>query len=323
MRNQLTIALFISALITPATLTAQSLRESCASITVPNYRAFCQNVVDAASIVQPRLGIALAGGNPVPGAASTLGMRVRTLPRIGLAARVTAAELDLPPIERVTTTSDIEFSVGSISADVSVGVFPGFSLTPNIGGFASLDVIGSIGTIPLPRGEGFDDSSPLTWAAGARVGLLRESFAAPGASISVMMRKLGDVVYGSEDLSDRDAFLSVTNYSLTTARLLVGKRILGVGLAAGAGYDRSEADLLIRVRNPLPNIFDPSRTLELHDDDRTESRASLFANASVTFLIVSAVAELGWLQGGDAIEGATNKLSRKALFGGLAIRIGI
>jgi hypothetical protein len=314
------MAVLLTLVPTYGDVSAQSLRSQCAGISRADVRTFCENVADAATIVQPRLGMALTGGNPVPGTASTLGNRLRTLPRMSIALRVTAAELDLPPIERVTTRNTIEFAVGSIAADASVGVFPGFSLTPDIGGFASLDLLGSIGTIPLPRGEGFDDSSPFTWAAGARLGLLRESFAAPGASVSVMVRRLGDFAYGSANLTDRDAHFNVSDYAVTSWRGVVGKRLLGVGLVAGVGYDRSSADLFARVRDP--DVLNPSRTRELRESDVSESRASLFGNASVNFLAFSAVAEIGFQQGGDAIEDATDKLGRSALFGGLAIRVG-
>src|SRR5688572_24630681 len=66
---------------------AQTLREQCAPASRADVLAFCQDVADASAILQPRLGIAVSGGNPVPGTASTMGMRIGTLPRVGIGIR--------------------------------------------------------------------------------------------------------------------------------------------------------------------------------------------------------------------------------------------
>ena len=304
---------------------AQGLRQECEVVQNSNYRLLCQNVADALEIVQPRLGIVLSGGNPVPWTASTLGMRLGSLPRLSLAARVTAAPIDLPAIERAASDSDVEFGVASIAADASVGVFPGFALGPTVGGFGALDVLGSVGMVPLPGDEGFQDKSPFTWAAGARLGLLRESFTAPGVSLSAMYRALGDISYGNVETGliggEGDTFFRVSEYYVTSLRGVVGKRLLGFGLTAGAGYDWYRGDVLIRVRDP--SLTTPNRIREIQQDGVKTNRTSLFANASYTFLLVSVVAEGGWQQGGDAVVGATDKLEKSALFGGIAIRIGL
>ena len=299
---------------------AQTLREQCASAST-QVRDFCENVADAATIMQPRLGIALSGGNPVPGTASTMGMRIGTLPRISLGLRVSAAQVDLPPVERVNNTRDVTFPVGSIDADISVGLFSGFTVAPTMGGLGAIDLLGSVGIIPLPSGEGFDDSSPVTWALGARAGILRESFTAPGVSVSAMYRRLDDLLYGSESLSDRDAFFTVSDYDVMSFRATAGKRLFGFGLTVGAGYDRYSADIAGSVRDP--NVANPANTVTLRQDGLETSRMSYFGNVSFTLLILNMSAEAGWQQGGDAIDGATDKLQKGALFGGIAIRIAI
>jgi hypothetical protein len=200
-------------------------------------------------------------------------------------------------------------------------VFPGFSIASTIAGFLSLDALGSIGTIPLPRGEGFDDSSPITWSAGARIGLLRESFTAPGVSVSAMYRALGDVTYGSETLNDRDAFFRVSDYRMTAVRGTVGKRFLGFGLTAGIAYDNVSADLTGTVRDP--GVLAPTRLLTIMEENRKTDRIAYFGNASFTFLVLSLVAEIGWQQGGNAITDATPLLEKSALFGSIALRLGI
>jgi hypothetical protein len=312
----------VSALLVAGDLPAQTLREQCArDAASAQTREFCGYVADAAVIIQPRAGIAMSGGNPVPGSASTMGMRLGSLPRVSLGLRVTAASVGLPPVESVGGTSDITFPVGSIAIDGSVGIYPGLSLLPTVGGFGALDLLGSVGIMPLPTGEGFDIGSAGTWALGARVGVLRESFTAPGLSIDVIYRSIGEVAYGSADLADRDAFIRVAGYRATSLRGTVGKRLLGFGLTGGVARDWYRADVSARVRDA--SIADPSRVLELRQTGLSTSRTAVFGNASLTMLILNLAAELGWQQGGPAVEGASDRLEKGGLFGGIAVRVAI
>lgn len=300
---------------------AQQLRSQCASASRAEVRVFCENIADASAILQPRIGIVLSGGNPVPGTASTLGMRLGTLPRISLGGRVTAAHADLPAIERLTSTSDVKFPVGAISVDASVGIFSGLSVLPTVGGLGSIDLLLSAGTIPLSRGEGFDDDAPFSWAAGARLGLLRESFTAPGVSVSGMYRSIGDITYGDPALADRDAFVEINDLRVISLRATAGKRLLGFGLTAGAGYDRYTSDVSATVRDAT--VLQPTRVLEISESGISDSRASVFGNASFTLLILNLAAEIGWQDGAKPATGASPKLEKRGLFGGLAVRLAI
>lgn len=299
---------------------AQQLREQCADATAL-YRPFCENVADAVLITQPRIGMALTGGNPVPGTASTLGMRIRSTPRIGIGLRVTAATVDLPPVQRRTTDRDVDFPLGSVLLDVTVGLYQGMSLAPTVGGFGSVDLLASVSVLPLPSGEGFDDTSPASWALGARVGVLRESFTAPGVSVSAMYRRLGNVTFGSVELVDTDAYFRMSDYSVTSLRGVVGKRVLGIGLTGGAGYDRYSSAVTGRVRDP--RVAAPDNQVQLAADPLKQNRTSLFGNVSFTLLILNMAAELGWQTGGDGIEDATDKLENRGVFGGLAVRVAL
>jgi hypothetical protein len=298
-----------------------TLRAQCAAASRPQVREFCEAVADATVILQPRVGIALSGGNPVPGTASTLGMRLGALPRASLGLRVTAAAIELPPVDRVGQQSHLRFPVGSISADGSLGIYQGMALLPTVGGFGSVDVLGSVGVMPLPRGEGFDNGAVPTWALGARLGVLRESFTAPGVSIDFMYRSLGDVSYGSPDLRDRDAFLKLSGYHVTSVRGTAGKRVFGFGATAGVAYDRYRAGVTGRVVDA--GLLQPDRVLELSDSRVLSNRTSWFANASLTLLILNLAAEAGWQRGGAAPPGATNLIGKGAPFGGIAVRLAI
>ncbi|HEX2165613.1 MAG TPA: hypothetical protein VHG09_00125 [Longimicrobiales bacterium] len=273
------------------------------------FEEICE-VADAAVTVPARLAITAAGGNPVPGTASTLGMRVPGSPRWSIALRGTVARAQLPPVGG----SDLAATFWSIGADASIGLFNGFMLLPTIGGFGSVDALASAGLLRVPEGDGFETDSPLTWALGARVGILRESFTAPGVSVSAMFRSLPDLDYA------RDSTVSFANdaQSVMTYRATVGKRILGLGLTAGIAHDRGSSEVSGR-------LVDQGWLLE-HDIGPGEvsfNRTSFFGNVSYTLLILNMAAELGWQEDGDRPAGAHEDTGKGGLFGGIAVRLAI
>ena len=312
-RAAATAGLCLAALVVPPDARAQSLREQC-SVVQGGVVPYCAGVADAAAIMQARVGIAAAGGNPVPGTASTLGMRLGSTPRVGLGLRITAARANAPPVDRVGSSGDFGFTAASVSLDGSVGLFHGVRLAPTVGGFGSVDLLGSLGVVPLPGGSDFPDSGPFTWAAGVRVGLLRESFTAPGVSVSALYRSMGALSRGDRDVTRTDAFIGLDGQSMTSLRAVAGKRILGVGITGGVGHDRYRSDATVRIR-------DGSATRELREEGLAQSRTSVFGSGSLTYMILNLSAELGWQAGGDAAGGA--KLERGGLFGGVAARLAI
>src|SRR5690606_2935207 len=86
--------------------------------------------------------------------------------------------------------------IGSLALDGAAGVFRGFSPLPTVGGVGSLDVLAGIGLVFPPTGAGFRGGSKGTWALGARLGILRESFTFPGVSVTGMYRRFGRVQIG-------------------------------------------------------------------------------------------------------------------------------
>jgi hypothetical protein len=317
----------IGMLAAPASVSAQgTFTAQCqAQSTQTQVRTFCERVGQAIDIVEPRLGIALTGGNPVPGTASTLGMRLGSVPRFSIGLRASAALAELPPIEEVNGGDDLTFPVPSLNADASVGVFSGFSVLPTVGGLGSVDVLASAGIIPLPKGEGFSESSPKTWSVGARVGLLRESFTAPGISVSGMYRRLGDLSYGDSTFQSRDAFFALDDYSVWSFRAAISKRIplIGFGATVGAGLDKYDAAARLAVHDP--SLLTNS-TLSLSTEHMKTDRKSAFANLSWTLLLVNIVGEVGWQEGGEGLPDAsipTDKLEKAGYFGGVAVRIAL
>ena len=292
---------------------AQSLRAQCADAATGGV-AYCESLVDAAVTFPARLAIAAAGGNPVAGTASTLGMRVPGSPRWSLALRSTIARAPLPPIG---DEQAVRPTLWSVNADAAIGLFNGFNLAPTIGGFASLDVLGSMGVLGVPDGDGFERSSPLTWALGARVGILRESFTAPGVSASAMYRSLPDVEFGEPTPGP---YFENAGQSVLSLRGTVGKRILGLGLTAGVGYDRTGSDVRVRFDEPGPIFPNP---VDVAAQDLTFGRTSFFGNVSYTILILNMAAELGWQESGASPAAAHDDTGKGGLFGGVAVRLAI
>ena len=261
----------------------------------------CTRLAEAAEITQVRTGIALTGGNPVPGASSTLGMRLGAIPRVTVAARFTIGQLEAPDISR----SGDEFSgmPRSLNIDAAVGVFSGLSLLPTVGGFGSIDVLASYGRLSLP--VEYVQDKVNSWSAGIRVGILRESFTAPGISLTGSYRKIGDVQLGNEIAPGNGpgTFINVDDASVLSGRATIGKRLLMLGAVAGVGYDRYSGTATIRNQDQFNHTT----------DDFTNSRTTAFANVSWTMLILHVVGEGGVQRGGE----------ENAYYGSLAVRIAL
>jgi hypothetical protein len=257
---------------------------------VPNDpgRRFCNLIAEAIEIGHAHLGIVFTGGNPVPGASSTVGMRIGKLPRAAVGVRITGVGMDLPPIDDFQGGSDIENFLPSINIDGTVGIYQGIGLLPTVGGFASFDLIGSVGTVGLSEDDGFADGRANSWALGARLGILRESFTAPGVSVSGMYRRISGLSFGSQQLAADDAFFDVDGLRVLSLRGVVGKRIVVLSALAGVGYDSYSSDVTFGGNNPgtVPARF--GFTVDAFSSDRFTAFGSLYW----TLLILSVVVVL-------------------------------
>jgi hypothetical protein len=133
-------------------------------------------------------GILMAGGNPTLGTASTGGVRLGLIPRVSLTGRINVVGARLPDIREEADGGTEEFTVPApaVGANLSIGLTQGFSVAPMIGGFGAIDLLGSVSVLPLELiGEDFGDNA-FSWGAGARVGLIRESFFNPGVYLSLI-----------------------------------------------------------------------------------------------------------------------------------------
>ncbi|HEX6911688.1 MAG TPA: hypothetical protein VF142_14900 [Longimicrobium sp.] len=312
------ITLAAAALLCAAPLAAQNdIGTVCTAVPVPAAEE-CAIVAQAVDAAQPQLGILLAGGNPILGTASTGGVRLGLIPRVSLTGRVNVVAARLPDIRAEAEGETEQFAVPApaVGANLSIGLTQGFSVAPMIGGFGAVDLLGSVSVLPLSLLDDFGDNA-FSWGAGARVGLVRESFVTPGVSVSLMYRDLGDVSFGEVcsgtevPVGDNRSTCTTTDddfgevefgLSNWSARAAVSKRLLGLGLTAGVGYDKFDTDANFGFRAPGPPVG-AEQVYRFEDIAVDNDRWSAFLDASFTILVASLVGEVGWMQGSDAISG--------------------
>ncbi len=318
-------ALLITTLgvVTPSPGGGQELPElvaACAG-TSETLTALCHQAALALEAARGGLTTAASAGSEIPGAASTLGYRLRSHPRFAVSARGGLARFSLADLQygygSDTRTETEAVFAPSLNLGGTVGALDGFSLAPTVGGILSLDITGSVHKLFPPEGHGIRGSG-WGWGVGARVGILRESFTLPGVSISATRRWLGSFRVGDGlEVGPAEAKFDL---EATSLRGVVGKDILGVGLLAGLGWDRVQGGGTIRARTSLtgPEGFASSSSL-------TSSRLVYFAGGSLTFLVAQVSAEAGWSQARDPElpeePGGSKYPPSGAYFAALSVRV--
>ncbi len=341
---------------------SQGLAAPCGDPRVPaGARENCVVVAQAVESAQPQLGILLAGGNPTLGTASTGGIRLGVLPRVSASAKANLVFIRLPDIlaesaggavQRLNDATGIP--APALSGTVSLGVFPGVSVAPTIGGIGAVDLLGSATWLPLATfdTEGFSAGSvpDFAYGIGARVGILRESFTMPGISVSLMYRKLDELSYG--DVCERPApvlqpaegdgytaeggfctvdgdpgefRLDLTDWS---TRAAVSKRLFGLGLTAGVGYDRFASDVGFGLRTPCLSAGAQGCYARFSDLEVDADRWSGFVDGSFTALFATLAVELGWLQGTEPLPAFDELASdfdpkKGTFFGSVGVRLAL
>lgn len=277
----------------PSTATAQS-PFACFAFQLGNETAAC-NASGAAEDVRDGLGIGHSGGAPIPGTASALGRRFGATPRIAFAARVSYVRFDRTGADGWGAGPDSGDPTSGWSpvyaASVGVGAFDGFSVAPTVSGVLGVDVLGDVSTVRLPSDDSFQDAS-VAWGYGVRVGLLRESFTLPGASVSVMRRSGASYAMEGEDGSlDADV-------TTTSVRATVGKELLGFGVHGGVGWDR------VSTAGRIATDGNGGAAVQIDFDDETDTHTVIFGGVSRTFVVTSLGADIGW--SGDVVFGSVS-----------------
>jgi hypothetical protein len=340
---QVALAMAVAALPAPLVAQKSDLAQTCRDPALDaRTREVCVAVAQAAESAQPQLGILIAGGNPTPGAVGPGGLRLGRLPPIGVSARLGIAFVRLPDVllehaggEIRQVNEAVGIPAPALGATASLGLYPGVTVAPGIGGVGSVDLLGSATWLPfraLGVGEFEHRGGNVAYGLGARLGLARETFGVPAVSVSTMYRRLGSARFG--EVCREDPRFVVGPCEGTAGefgfdmgswnhRLTVGKRLLGVGLGGGVGYDRHTSDAVIAVRRS-DTIGEPR--LQRGAARITDGRASAFVNASYTFLLSSVALEAGWMGGGERIAdfpvdpGAFDP-QRGTFFGSIAARV--
>jgi hypothetical protein len=279
---------------------------------------FCNAIAQHAHMAQAAVGIAATAGNPVPGASSTLGMRIKRIPRITLAARATGAFTEFEGVRNFPESGGSEKGIArTFNLDAAVGVHSGFALAPTIGGFASLDLLLSAGKVGMP--DEFTETGS-TWAVGARLGILRESFTAPGISLTGMYRHIGDIRYGNSEGCALDSCAPsyrLEDNSVLSGRAVVGKRLFVVGANVGVGYDRFSSQPSAQTGDIGFGSYP-----ELKQD-----RFTAFGNQTWTMLLLNIVVEGGY-QSGDDFDAPLpdthdDRAGDNTYYGSVAIRLAL
>jgi hypothetical protein len=351
----------VGLLAAPAAAQQGGITAPCTRPEVPTQaREACLSVAQAVESAQPQLGMLIAGGNPTLGTASVDGLRLGVLPRVSASGKLNLVMMRLPDIlaERTgTAVQRLNQAVGipapALAGAATVGVFPGVSVAPMVGGIGAIDLVGMGTWLPLPTfgiGGFADETSPISYGIGARFGILRESFLLPGASVSVVRHRLGQVAYGEvcpgaeAALTDRregytlaygvcpgggdpgEFGFDLTNWS---TRAVVSKRLLGFGAAAGIGYDRYSSDIEFGFRAPPGSVpGQESYFVRASELGLSSSRLSYFANGSFTMLVATVAVEGGWMGGetpvpGFVLERGAFDPRRGTWFGSLGARVAL
>ncbi len=299
----------------------------CGGLADANLGLLCRDAVAGLQLLQPELGLALAGGNPLLGTASPIGKRFRVLPRIHLDGRVNFVWAEVPdiltyPDDTASPLGTRSFAVPMPQLNLSVGVFGGYEMTPSLGGLLSVEVIGSLGSLILPGGKGFANDA-AGYGLGARIGVLRESFTAPGISLSGTYRWFGRIQFGDvEDGSDAEFGMDVSVFSF---RAGVSKSFVALGLAFTLGYDAYDSDVDIAIIDPAAATANAVIPVIPEDDrgDLDSGRWSAFVDASYIVLFLNFVGELGWQEERTVVTSRDRELQAGNFFGSIGVRLSL
>jgi hypothetical protein len=313
---------------------------------VTQFNRMCAQVVNSFATMQPGVGIAFSGGNPVLGTGSTLGTRLGLMPRVSASIRANLALAEMPQLfDKYSAVIDESgalkpmpragIPLGSLQADLSIGVFNGLAF-----GFGAVDLLGSVSFVPKVTDLGLSESI-TNLGGGARIGILKQGLLMPGVSVSGMYRKMGEIGFG--DLATHPGAFSsdMTNLSL---RGVASKGFLILDLAVGAGYDRYSSDLILGWKVDCATNECTSAnsgqtlTLERQLEGALNTTAwNLFANAGIDLFLLKIVGEVGYqkttdgIRPGDLVRAglpADQPLTSEALkggniFGSIGLRLSI
>lgn len=288
---------------------------------VSNAQRVCAAAVDGSRAFHPVVGVLISGGNPTLGTAATLG----GFGHGSLTLRANAVSLVLPDVSYNGASSTVpageKIFAPAPLAEGSLGLYKGMS-----GGLLALDFLGSAQLLPTDQVDHLVVDSgarkigniALGLGYGARIGLLRGIGPLPDVSLSVMRRDIPTISYG--DLAAGDQYSYAVDLHATNLRLIAGKRLAVLEVAAGLGWDKYTGDAVIQFRDPITSLPQPDVPVEL-----SSSRALAFLNAGMSLSPVRLTGEVGYQTGKDqklSTEFEDFDTTKGKFFAGLGLRVG-
>ncbi len=129
-----------------------------------------------------------------------------------------------------------------------VGLYGGMSFTPLLGGVGSVDLVGRFSTLSFLNN--LSDNilqMPTYWAAGARVGILRDRLWSPAVSVTVLYGNITPMEVGAYSEEIQDTVRVKASARATAVYLSVSKNLLLLEPYLGIGYVSGAADAQFRL----------------------------------------------------------------------------
>ncbi|MEP6692947.1 MAG: hypothetical protein ABJD07_17450, partial [Gemmatimonadaceae bacterium] len=292
-----------------APLGAQSRYGECDAGTL-SLRDACYKAVDLFNYLAPQLNTSIAGGNATLGQGGTLG----GFPHWSGELRASGMSGSLPQISglQLSTAGQVATdipvrsqAIGIPTVDAAIGLYRGVALP-------AMDVLGvdlllSAAYVPTLNGASMGvhpTGAAFRLGYGARIGLMQESAALPGVSLTYMVRDLptADVVGTTIDRSSGETdTVGVRGLSLTTKawRLVASKSFTFFGLVAGVGQDRYQSSGNLSVYVKDANGCSSGCSGTPFGFSQTLTRMNYFADVAFNLKVAKLVGEIGRVSGGS------------------------
>ena len=296
----------------------------------------CYKAVDLFNFVAPQLSASISAGNATLGQGSTLG----GFPHWSAELRASGLAGTLPQVNQLhpahtgQVQSDIPVksqAIGLPTFDAAVGVFRGLQLP--LTRMFGVDALVSATYIPSLDGAAIGvraTNGSYKLGYGVRVGLLDESVAWPGVSVTYMVRDLPttDVIGTTTDQSSGATdTIGVRNLSLRTNgwRIVASKNLMVVGLTLGAGQDHYSSSGTLSVYVKDNNGCENGCSGTPFGFDQHLTRTNYFADLSFNLVVARLVGEIGRVSGGTIATYNTfqgHRADDARTYGSLGIRVG-
>lgn len=248
-----------------------------------------------AHALQAGFGLLLGAGGPFPVSPNTAGQRLQGSPRLLFDIGLASASFTHPDMTSAGAPTQRRMLVAP-RLTMGAGLFEGFSPAPTVGGVAGLDLLGEVRLLPFPTFDGLDGRA-WSLGAGARIGVIRESFSLPGITLSAFHRRSGALGYFSS--GEGAPAVSVRPRS-TSIRAVVGKDLMELGVSGGVQRDwvRGEARVRPRPGGQAPGGHGGGGSGTIPVD-----RTTWFVGVNRTWVVSQISLEVGWAPAPSGPEG--------------------